>query len=185
MTTHAETLIAAVQSGDPSQVRAVLAHLQRLAEKAIRRLPAKERQWARRSYVDSRLPGPLGLTALHVAAKAYGAYRHDPNQAQAFDAMVADLLAAGACPWVEVGARGARVLANGECIFVASHGRTVVEECQGRLPPSLMRWIAEHCDDRGSSKADAPVLHPLTRARIAERTQAWRERRQAREALAS
>ena len=183
--THAQTLIAAVQSGDPAQVRAVLAHLEHLADKHAQTLPLADRGWARPSYVDDRLPGDLGLTALHVAAKAYGAFLDNPAQAAAFDAMVADLLAAGASPWAEIGARGVRTTPLGQPLMAAVPGRTVPQECGRRLPPSLVRWIAEHCDDRGTAVSNGVALHSTTVVKNAARVQAWRERRQGAVALAS
>jgi hypothetical protein len=174
---HAHELITAVQSCQPARVRAVIAQLQRLAEAEVQHLNGSQRHWQRKTYLDDRLPGPLDLTALHVAAKGYAAHADDPTLAQVFDTMVHDLLAAGASPWLEVGAKELRGGLEGKALMTFVPGKTVAEVCERRMPPSLSVWFAERCLERhNQSRQHGRLgLHATTKQRTDERLKAWRE----------
>lgn len=173
---HAKTLIAAIETCEPRRLRAVIARLEDLAQAEVEHLAPGDQYWERRCYINDRLPGSQGLTALHVAAKAYASFHQDPALAAVFDTMVADLLHAGAVPWLEVGAQGVCRSSRGEPMVVAVPGKTVLEVCDGRVPPSLARWIARNCEQSGASQAPLIAVHPSTRERREKERTAWRAR---------
>jgi hypothetical protein len=158
---HAQILINAVQSCDPQQVEAAITTLNALSDARVAHLKGSERLWNRRSHINDRLPGPLDVTALHVAAKAYAVHHQDLALAAVFNEMVANLLAAGAMPTLEVGARDMRHRVNGHETFDVVRGQTVVELCDGHLPPALKAWCEEHWSD---DKTVKPYIksHPIT-----------------------
>ncbi|MFY2764338.1 hypothetical protein [Arenimonas sp. MALMAid1274] len=168
---HAHELITAVQSCQPARLRAVIAQLQRLADANVKHLRGSERHWQRKTYLDDRLPGPLDLTALHVAAKGYAAHADDPTLAQVFDTMVQDLLEAGASPWLEVGAKQLCGGLEGKALMTFAAGKTVAEVCDGRMPPSLSAWFAARVSENHVGRS----LHATTKQRTEERLKAWRE----------
>lgn len=140
---HAPQLVIAIQSCIAGRVRAVIAQLKALAEDEVKHLKGSDRLWSRKNYVNDRLSGDLDLTALHLAAKAYSAHTKDRNLASVFNEMVGDLLAAGADPWLEVGARSSPCRGLG---LNKTQGQTVVEVCEGRIPPALSAWIIEQTE---------------------------------------
>lgn len=178
---HAHTLILAIQSCEPDRLRQVIAQLDALADQEVSHLvKPEERALARRSKINDRVPDLLGLTALHVAAKAYSAHLTDPMLARVFNEMVQDLLDAGASPYAEVGATYKRRWIGGEEIMgVEVPGQTVAEVCEGRLPPALMNWFAAlRRDDAPLSGHDKKTSHSTSQA--AKKAQRKLERERAR-----
>lgn len=170
---HAQELINAVQSCQVDRLRAVIDQLNRLSDAEVAHLDGNDRLWARKSYLNDQLEGPLDLTALHVAAKGYAAYKHDSRLASIFNEMVAVLLEAGASPWVEVGATVvARPHGNQR-----NPGKTVPEVCEGKMPPALSEWIAKECNDLLSDRSTA--RHAVTKVAEVTRMDKWKERKQA------
>lgn len=186
--TPVQQLIQAIQSCSCEQLRQVICNLEEESDQEVRRMQKGDRLWARRSKIDDRMPG-LGLTALYVAAKAYSAHSQDPKLAQVFDQMVASLLVAGASPFVAIGATyrtrmvpvmskhsdpeigtflGGQKLGEREETIVVNPGRTVVEVCEGKLPPSLVNWFAANINDNMKSAGpDHVQVHTTTKAREA------------------
>lgn len=173
---HAHKLIAAIETCEPERLRAVIAQLQRLAQEEVEHLAPGDQYWERRCYINDRLPGSLGLTALHVAAKAYATYHQDPALANAFDTMVSNLLDAGAVPWLEVGAQGVSRSSRGEPVVVAVPGKTVPEVCEGRIPPSLAKWFAVQREEMGAPHTCLVRQHASTVTHQKKNLTAWRER---------
>lgn len=170
----AQELIQAVQSLNPATLRAVIAKHQNLLGFDFSQVELGARHRYPANPVNARINGRLDLTALHVAAKAYSAYRHKPHMAKAFDDMVQILLEAGANPYIEAGkAKGS--MFDG---FSCGAGLTVAQVCDGHLPPALASFIGEHCDDNKTNQHDADLirLHPTTVARTEARIAAFRER---------
>lgn len=143
MVSHAPQLVSAIQSCSPGRVRSVIAQLKALADYEVKHLTGSDRLWALKNHVNDRLSGELDLTALHLAAKAYSAHTKDRNLASVFNEMVGDLLAAGADPWLEVGAKSNPCRGLG---LNKTQGQTVVEVCEGRIPPALSAWISEQTE---------------------------------------
>jgi hypothetical protein len=173
---HAQKLINAIETCEPQRVRTVIAQLQRLAQEEVEHLAPGDQYWERRCYINDRLPGSLGLTALHVAAKAYASFHQDAALAAVFDTMVADLLDAGAVPWLEVGAQGVCRSSRGEPMVVAVPGKTVLEVCEGRVPPSLAKWFTMKCDAMGAPQACPVQRHASTVKHHKKSLTAWRAR---------
>lgn len=126
---YTKKMIDAIQSCRPEALRLVLRSMEQLPDRV--------------SVVNAHLEGPVNITPLHLAAKAYAAYADNPLLGCNFDRMVSDLLDAGACPWVEAGTK--RWTTNSGTTRTEL-GQTVVEACDGKVPPSLQEWI------RGSVK---------------------------------
>lgn len=170
MNSHAQELILAVQTCIPGRLRAVIEQLDLLAQAEIQHLPEAERLWKRKSYVNDRLPG-MGLTALHLAAKAYSAHTHDPKFAAAFNEMTRDLLAAGASPFLLIGGKG-------------EEGMTVAMVCDGKLPPALTEWLSENSAAATRTRPSAQT-HAITVQRKNSRMEEVREtKRKKKNALA-
>lgn len=171
-------LIEAIQSCDPSQLSKLIATLG----------SANDRE----AQVNSTVPNMQGLTALHVAAKAYSAHSQDAKLAPIFNEMVRLLLEAGANPVMSVGTTYRKqVVAGFEVLSVVNPGQNVIQVCEGRVPPALLEWYANTIDDNRLNGMIEAVVHPDSpRARAAERMRnyqrAKRERlRLEREALAA
>lgn len=148
----APMLFHAIQSGDVNKLRLALEQLRVIASVDELRYDAQRHAsspaWKAPDLVNETY-GELGLTALHLACKAF-AVRQAGGQAQAagvFDAMVESLLDAGACPYVPIGRRMAprfnSLSARWE-IAVTDVGRTIAEECGRHQPPALRAWHAAH-----------------------------------------
>ena len=160
---HAQELINAIQSCQPQRLRAVICQLQGLAQADTSHLKRDDdRRWGKKCYINDRLTGALDLTALHVAAKAFSANTADQRLSKVFDEMVRDLLEAGANPWLEIGVR--KKLRDGLGTSSISTGKTVVEVCEGVLPPALQDWIQDHCDARSTHRFNV-ATHSTTHAR--------------------
>lgn len=185
---YARELIDAIQSCSTQRLRQAIAQVQSDADKAVSHLPAVDQAWARqtRNPVNDALPG-LGLTALHVAAKAYSAHAHDRALAGVFNQMVRMLLSAGASPFVEVGAvyqekwvrtQGADgQIEERRAVAIKQHGLTVAQVCQGRVPPALTAWFADLPPERDTLMAThdkSPRAAEVQRRR--QMAQARRER---------
>lgn len=118
----ARTLIDAIQSCSTCNLRRAIAQF--------------------KDQVNDELPD-LGVTALHVAAKAYATHTHDRVLSGVFNLMVRMLLGAGASPFAEVGTTyKARLLGTAKVQGVDSRGLTVAEVCEGKMPPALKEWFA-------------------------------------------
>lgn len=157
---YAPRLLAAIQTAEPDRLRALLAE--------IARCPGNPPAGEDAHPVNHRLADPLGLTALHLAAKAYSVHANDPRLADVFNTMVADLLEAGANPLMEMGARWGWTWVGSERIWgIVQRGMTVAEVCERRLPPALQRemagrafvlarnsYIARHADLAQGGQAD-------------------------------
>jgi hypothetical protein len=178
MTSHAATLITAIQSCNPRVVRDCIQALKAVSEAEVAHLPKPDqRAWGRKNHINDTWGG-LNLTALHVAAKAYSAHCADPRLAQAFDTMVGDLLAAGANPFLEAGGKKQSAWINGTRIVGAPDGgQTTVELCEGKVPPALAAHLAQHCDDNlTSNNHGTPVVHSTRLKKVADRVSSWRAR---------
>lgn len=165
----AQELINAIQSLKPGLLRIVIARVQRQAGFDLSSLEPAARHRIRGNPINARLEGVMDLTALHVAAKAYSAYRNS-HLAPIFNEMVAMLLEAGANPWLEAGkATDSRF---------EPQGLTVAQVCERHIPPALAAFLEAHCDDNRTSKQDANLirLHPTTVARNQKRLEAFRKR---------
>lgn len=148
----APMLFRAIQSGDEDTLRQALEQLRTIA--AVDEMlhdaqkHASSPAWKAPDLVNETY-GELGLTALHLACKAY-AVRHSAGQAQVagvFDAMVQALLDAGACPYLPIGRRLTPRFnpVSGRCeLSVVDAGRTIAEECGRHQPPALRAWHAAH-----------------------------------------
>lgn len=185
---HARTLIEAIQSLRPERLAQVIADLERQADLEVASLDPIERAWKRRNLVNDVLPG-LGLTALHVAARAYVAHRNpqDMKLARVFNNMVRQLLTAGANPAIAIGTTYKKQVVAGHTVFTIDNpGRTVAEVCEGKLPPSLKRWFAATVNDNSTAPAtnrqethrNSPNWEQVERRR--ERMKKKREREKAR-----
>ncbi len=179
MNTPAHILISAIQTCEPAKVAEAIAQLNAQADASVAHIDKADRAWERERInpVRMSMPDMAGLTPLHVAAKAYSAHVHQPKLAAAFNAMVQLLLDAGASPWAAIGASA------------KDPGQTVVQVCQGQVPPSLLGWLAAtvadySTEDRkdlgeavGRKKAghDWVEVHSTTRARLAREARARRE----------
>lgn len=181
MNTPAHILISAIQTCEPAKVAEAIEQAQTAARIKWDELPHDVQRGLMPNPVNAAMPGMAGLTALHVAARAYAAHEHDPKLAAAFNAMVQLLLDAGANPWLAVGAK------------VGDPGQTVAQVCQGKQPPALKGWLSHYIDDRnwlemdesGDSRAPGArelkvghewlQLHSTTRARLKREAQKRRE----------
>lgn len=177
---HAQELITAIQTGIPGRLRAVIEQLSRLSDDEVKHLEGSQRLWSRKNYVNDRLPGGLDITALHLAAKAYSAHASDARLAAVFNEMVSDLLAAGALPWLEVGSKPIKETLGGREMARMSMGQTVLEVCEGKLPPALSTWIIANCDDNAGIKGFSEQKHEATIRHREAAVVAWRERRRLR-----
>lgn len=148
---HAAALIQAVQSGNVEDLIAEVKRLDELAEwewldEATRPKTASEARMCRKqNYIDSTF-GPLGLTALHVAVKGYAA--HTQEHGEIFDQMTKVLLEAGANHAIPFGVKkGKKLICGMEVFIVVDPGKTIAEECVGKLPPSLLDALASMPSD--------------------------------------
>lgn len=133
---YAPRLIAAIQTAEPDRLRALLAE--------IAQIPNCPPAGDDAHPVNHRLADPLGLTALHVAGKAYAVHADDTRLGDVFNTMVADLLEAGANPLVEMGVKRGWTWVGSERIWgIVGPGMTVAEVCERRLPPSLQKYLAD------------------------------------------
>ena len=174
---HAQELITAIQTCVPGRLRAVIDQLNRLADDEVRHLSGSERLWARKNYLNDRLPGGLDITALHLAAKSYSEHASDPYLGPVFNEMVSDLLSAGAMPWLEMGAKPIKVMVGGVYQSRMGMGQTVLEVCDGKVPPALTAWVANHCNDNSYIKGFVPKKHETTVRHREACIAAWRERK--------
>lgn len=170
----AQELINAIQSCQPHLLRAVIEKLQRQAGVDLSQVELRLRHVVKGNPVNDRLPS-MDITPLHVAAKAYAAHVDSPLHAWIFGEMVRDLLNAGANP-VAVMGRTSRMARSGWGVVEAEEGLTVAQVCEGKMPPALADFFAEHCDDNATMKIDAPERHQLTIRLERERLAKWRRR---------
>lgn len=176
MNSPAHILIQAIQTCDPAQLAQAIATLQQQVAEQAKTLPAEDQSWARErnNPVRCTMPNMAGLTPLHVAAKAYATHTHRPELAYVFNAMVGMLLEAGASPWAAVGARRREL------------GQTVVQVCEGKLPPTLADWLAANINDRGDNDREGEfrdeALHPIGRNKSGHNDMAIHSTTKAREA---
>lgn len=179
---HAQELILAIQTNNPSRLRAVIDQLQRKANLEVAHISNNmDRAVARPKYVNDRLPGTLDLTALHVAAKLYATHCSNERLAGIYNEMVADLLEAGAAPSLEIGAvRGKRMVAGVEAITIIKHGLTVAEVCEGKLPPALMESLRIGAEEQAIY--ERMNRHQSTIRREETRVTEWRAKKAEREA---
>ncbi len=184
-----QQLIQAIQSCDCRKLREAIAELEQNREQETVDVEPINKAWAKRSLIDDRLTG-LGLTALHVAAKAYSAHSQDPQLAQVFNDMVQDLLKAGANPFITIGARyrtrtvavmnkieggeignfyGGKKIGETQEQVLVDPGLTVIEVCEGKVPPALAQWFVDNIDEINRAKVlhDQVEKHSTTKIREA------------------
>ena len=112
------------------------------------------------NYIDSTF-GPMGLTALHVAAKGYAT--HTQDYGDIFNEMIRMLVEAGADPCLAFGQRREmRPIAGIQVPVLTNPGRTIAEECKGRLAPALLDAYAD-------LPSDTPDLPKDSRPSFCER----------------
>lgn len=161
-TSPALQLIEAINHGSTCALNHVIECLvERAQEEADAR---KIGRWGT-NYLDAQLPGTR-LTALHVAAKAYAHYRHDRNQAWVYDQCVKRLLEAGANPFIEALGTVRRREVMGKTTSYLDNGQTVLDVCNGVIPPSLKQWMADNIDDNAFQTFGITASHPTTIARM-------------------
>lgn len=163
---YATDLIQAVQSCDPEVLQGVIQRIEAEAEwEWMEAYTAPNRGGAaevarKMNYVDSTF-GPMGLTALHVAAKGYAA--HTKEYGDVFNEMVRLLVNAGADPCLAFGQkRVMRSVAGIEVPVMVDMGRTIAEECKGKLAPALL-------DAYAALPSDTPDLPKDSRPSFCER----------------
>lgn len=102
---------------------------------------------------------PSGITGFHVACKAWQVHRDWPVSAACFDRMAVALLQAGASPFAEFGALGAK--------------RTIFEELgPGLVPPRVADWLAQQRFDEVCSFAEVVVTKKSHRCKAPQRATA-------------
>lgn len=180
---HAQELITAIQTCNPGRLRAVIERLNLLADDEVKHLAGTEKAWARKNYINDRLPGGLDITALHLAAKAYSAHASDKTLGPVFNEMVSDLLAAGAMPWLEVGSKPVKEKVGATTKIRMTMGQTVLEVCEGKMPPALTEWVAANCDDNATIKGFCATKHEATTKHRDKKISAWRERKRIRDGV--
>lgn len=163
---YATDLIQAVQSCDPEVLRSLIKRIEAEAEwEWMEAYTAPGRSGAAEiprqvNYIDSTF-GPMGLTALHVAAQGYAA--HTQEYGQVFNEMIRLLVVAGADPCLSFGQRRVmRFVAGIEVPVMVDMGRTIAEECKGKLAPALL-------DAYAALPSDTPDLPKDSRPSFCDR----------------
>ena len=143
---YAVDLIQAVQSCDTDVLRGAIQKIEAEAEwEWMETYTAPGRGGSAEiprkvNYIDSPF-GPMGLTALHIAAKGYAA--HTQEYGQVFNEMIRLLIEAGADPCLAFGQKRAmRCVAGIEVPVMVDMGRTIAEECKGHIAPALLEAYA-------------------------------------------
>jgi hypothetical protein len=141
----ANTLIEAVQLGNPSHVKVTIEFVTRKATLPVERVRA----------VSDGIP-ESGLTALHVASKLYSVCK-DKAQADKYNSMINMLLEAGAEPFAECLVGGVK------CTPMELAGRN--------RPPALVAHIQERrAQASGSGRGrDAELVRRAARAGLSTR----------------
>ena len=138
---YATELILAVQSCDPVVLRQTIKRIEEEAEWDWMELYTNPKRGGaaevarKMNYINSTF-GPMGLTALHVAAKGYAA--HTQEYGRVFNEMIRMLVEAGADPCLAFGQQWKKTLIAGfEVLALVDKGRTIAEECKGNIAPAL------------------------------------------------
>ena len=116
-----------------------------------------DRDRARVAVMNTSL-GTTGLTALHVACKAYACH---PELRSTFNEMVDLLLKAGASPFVEFGTTYKKAATG--MLVVDRQGQTCAEVCMGAMPPALAQFFKEFPSDEGAGVNSFVVQHKQVR----------------------